>query len=78
MADLTDGAANATTDVAELDAAAKKTVRTATTGDAAYTADWNGIDNRQLGRPDPRDATAAALGTADGGHLEVVDAALAK
>ena len=43
MADLTDGATDATTVAAEADAAAeKKEVRTAT-GDAEYNADWNGI-----------------------------------
>ena len=42
--DLTDGVADATTDAAKSGAAAKKTVRTAT-GDAAYNADWNGIDS---------------------------------
>ena len=42
MTELTDRAADATTGAAESDAAAKKTVRTAT-GDAAYNVDWNGI-----------------------------------
>ena len=42
--DLTDGVDDVTTDAAKSGAAAKKTVRTAT-GDAAYNADWNGIDS---------------------------------
>ena len=44
MADLTDGAVDATTDAAELDTGAQRAVQTAT-GDAAYNVDWNGIES---------------------------------
>ena len=44
VTDLTDGAADATTVAAEPDATAERKVRVAT-GDAAYNADWNGIDS---------------------------------
>ena len=42
VTDLTDGAADATTDAAEVETGAQRAVRTAT-GDAACNVDWNGI-----------------------------------
>ena len=59
MADLADGAAGVTTGATESDAAAKKTVRTAT-GDAAYNVDWNGTNSLD----DPALATLRLLHSA--------------
>ena len=59
VTDLTDGATDATTAAAESDAAAERKVRTAT-GDAAYNADWNGIDSSD----DPALATLRLLHSA--------------
>ena len=59
VADLTDGAAGVTTGAAESEAAAQKTLRTAT-GDAAYNADWNGIGSLD----DPTLATLRLLHSA--------------
>ena len=57
--DTTDGAADATTDAAELDIGAEMAVRTAT-GDAAYNVDWNGIGSLH----DPTLATLRLLHSA--------------
>ena len=57
--DLMDGAADATTDAAELDTGAQRAVRTAT-GGAAYNVYWNGIDSSE----DPTLATLRLLHSA--------------
>ena len=59
VTDLTGGATDATAVAAEPDAAAVRKVRTAT-GDAAYNADWNGIDSSD----DPALATLRLLHSA--------------